>query len=100
MANTKTQKARRLLQKGLSVNEVIKRGDVSRSIVYKVKNDMIARGELRKTGKPVPTLNNPPPAPTPSIAGLGAFHASKQAPIKRDVVKPKTLWQSIKEWFK
>ena len=47
MANTKTQKARRLLQKGLSVNEVIKRGDVSRSIVYKVKNDMIARGDNR-----------------------------------------------------
>lgn len=99
MASTKTQKARRLLQKGLSVNEIIKRGDVSRSIVYKVRTDMIARGELRKSGKTAPTLHSPPPAPTPSIAGLGAFHASKQAPTKPAVVKPKTLWQSIKEWF-
>ena len=61
---------------------------------------MIARGELRKAVKPTPTLHSPPPAPTPSIAGLGSFHASKQAQTKPAVVRPKTLWQSIKEWFR
>jgi len=108
MASTKSHKVRNLLQKGLTPTEVVARLKVSRSMVYKIKTEMVASGELgskvRKevvsTAKPTPTLHSPPPAPTPSIAGLGSFHANKPIVRKQEVVKPKTLWQSIKEWFK
>jgi len=84
MASTKSHKIRNLLQKGLTPTEVVARLKVSRSMVYKIKTEMVASGELgRKVRKEVVSTAKPTPV-TP----------------KQEVVKPKTLWQSIKEWFK
>jgi len=108
MASTKSHKVHNLLAKGLTPTEVVARLKVSRSMVYKIKNEMVGSGvlsgkvkkEVGTQARPTPTLHTPPPAPTPSIAGLGAFHANKPVVRKQEVAKPKTLWQFIKGWFK
>jgi hypothetical protein len=120
MADTKTNKVRKLLQKGLTPTEIVNRLKVSRSMVYKVRGDLVASDTVSKNinkevdtvAKSVRTLHSPPPEPTPWVAGIGAFNANKQVtptgafnttkhvtPTQEEV-KPKTLWQSIKEWFK
>ena len=94
MVRTKAYKVRKLLQKGFTPVQVINSLKVSRSTVYRIRSEMVEDGLLDiislqptkvKTPKPKPKLA-PKPKPKP-------------VPVQ-EVVKPKTLWQSMKEWFK
>ena len=92
MKSTKSYKVSKLLEKGLTVSEVVTRLKVSRSMVYKVRGEMVEDGlldiiSLQPTGlkAPIPRLKPKPVQVSVQI---------------QEEVKPKTLWQSIKEWFK
>ena len=92
MVRTKAYKVRKLLQKGFTPVQVITSLKVSRSTVYKIRGEMVEDGLLdiislqpTKVKTPKPKLV-PKPKPVP-------------VPVQK-VVKPKTLWQSMKEWFK
>lgn len=102
MANTtKAYKVSKLLQKGLKPVEVMERLKVSRSMVYRVRGEMVEDGlldiiSLQPTGvkTPKPKLKPVPVTPKQEVP--------KPVSVvpKQEAVKPKTLWQSVKEWFK
>ena len=106
MASNNTTKVRKLLKNGYSIKDVVGKLRISRSMVYRIRAEMVAAGDLPKpeykTPKPVEapirTLQGVPPEPAKTPYGLGSFHTNKP-PIVTQKVQPKTLWQRLKEIF-
>lgn len=98
MASTKSHKIRNLLQKGLTPTEVVARLKVSRSTVYRIRSEMVEDGLLDIISLQPTKVKTPKPKPKPKLAPKPK-PKPKPVPVQ-EVVKPKTLWQSMKEWFK